>query len=425
MGFMDGLGNFLGDVTGWNQSQAGAQEQQQSSDAINSGVDTLQAGATTAANEAGYAQGREKSLDTQTDAANASVRSSIGANAGDEMKKAQEAATKQAGEEAAGAGQQATEAALTGARTAGMNKGEAALQAGNSGAQAATNTFGQAVNQGEQQYQNAAGQQQEAANSLASQGAEAASRGLTATGQQVQAGAAQGNIGTAEQKNASDTQNSANTSVGNGLIGAGLGEIGLEEGGEFTVPDVTGPGTPTATTEPGRSNPSNPISGGVQQAAQNQGGSDSALEQGAASVGQGSGGLVTQLSKLFGGGGAAAGGGVEAGIGDLASLAALAKNGMDSVVPPGYPHDTMPIMVSSGEHVKVTPANQVSQSQKSKAQPDLKSALAKIKKGQPLQGKGPVTQQDVNAMAAGKSATPTMKENPMVDLIVEMAKRIK
>jgi hypothetical protein len=90
--------------------------------------------------------------------------------------------------------------------------------------------------------------------------------------------------------------------------------------------------------------------------------------------------------------------------------------GLNQVIPPGYPDDTMPIMVSSGEKVKVTPANKVSAEEKAKAKPDLKAAIAKIKRKTPQSG--PVTQKDVNASAA-------MKSPDMVDLILALAKRVK
>jgi len=249
-GFLDDLGNWLGDVVGWNQAQQGANLANQSDVAVGAGVGDLKAGATAAANEAKYGQGREKKLDTQTDIANkattdalGNVRQSIGQNAAETAQKAQESATKQAGAEAIGAGQAATETALEGARTGGLNKGEAAIQAGNAAGKAATGTYAPAMAQGENLYmggvnaqQGAANAQQAQANALASQGSEAASRGLTSTGQEISAGGTLGNIGTGLAGVSLEAQKQA-AGAGGGLIGGLLG--GMEKGGEAVVPEAT------------------------------------------------------------------------------------------------------------------------------------------------------------------------------------------
>ena len=56
-------------------------------------------------------------------------------------------------------------------------------------------------------------------------------------------------------------------------------------------------------------------------------------------------------------------GGSGTGSGTFAPGSGGAQHGADFIVPQGYPHDTYNLPVSSGEHVKVTPANEIGTSQ--------------------------------------------------------------
>lgn len=131
---------------------------------------------------------------------------SIGANAADYMRKAQESARGLAEEQARTAATQGTRAATQAARTAGLNKGQAALTGIQRAGDIYTNTQQGALQQGIGNYMAGTGQ-------IAGQGAEMANRVATGAGMKLGSGGAQ-------LQDASQRQANTMSMVG-GLAGAG------------------------------------------------------------------------------------------------------------------------------------------------------------------------------------------------------------
>jgi hypothetical protein len=222
MGFLDEVGNFLGDALGWNQAQAAQQQKEQSQEMMNQAKTGLATATNQAQAQNEYSTGQEKAYD-------AAAKESMGTSAADMAGKAEKSAEGLAGKEAAGAGQAATETALGGARTAGMNKGEAALTAGNAAEKAATGTYGSQINQGIQNYNQDTQQ-------IANAGNAQAGNAIASTGQQVQAGQATGQLANQQAQQAQAGMAAPGQAIG-GAVGSALKAAGMQEGGTFEVPE--------------------------------------------------------------------------------------------------------------------------------------------------------------------------------------------
>jgi hypothetical protein len=141
---------------------------------------------------------------------------SMGANAGDYMAKAQQAAQAGASAQAQQAATQGTQAALRASRSSGLNPGQAALASGQQAAGTYQQALGQGTQQGIQNYMGATGQ-------FAGQGAEFAGRAqaglqgqLGAVGQQVGAAGAQASAAGAQSGAAGAQSQAAGVQAGIG-----------------------------------------------------------------------------------------------------------------------------------------------------------------------------------------------------------------
>jgi len=181
--------------------------------------------------DAAAARGQGQTYDVGTQA-------SMGANAADYMRRAQESAQAGASQAGQAAATQATQQGLRAARSAGLSKGQAAL----AGAQQAGNAFTSAYQGGLESGQNRymAGTQQ-----FAGQGSEMAGRAntaaqnqLSATGQQTQAALGQAQIAAQQEKAA--RQQEQNTWGTIGTTAGALATVLCDENAKKDIRDLSG-----------------------------------------------------------------------------------------------------------------------------------------------------------------------------------------
>lgn len=200
---------------------------------------------------AGGAASQEQAnlLRGQQNRANAGVDASLGANAAETSRLANQTAQGIASQNAGLSSMQAARQAISAARTGGVNRGQAALAAGQNVGQNYTGAYQQGIGQGLNQYNTATGLQQGRAESLANQ-----TQGEQALSNQARS--AQGGIGTsmlntgsAQQQNAVGLQSgqATNSAAGGGaFVGGLLNKIpGLKDGTESAE------GGPTVVGEEG------------------------------------------------------------------------------------------------------------------------------------------------------------------------------
>lgn len=129
--------SFIGDVTGYNAQQRANSASASAADRLNQASDMNRS-------QTDIINKQRQANEEQAAGYNRGAQESLGANAADTMRLAQEAASKQAVEQANQAGGQAA----AGARAAGLNAGQAAQMA----SQGTSNTYQNALNTGMNQY---------------------------------------------------------------------------------------------------------------------------------------------------------------------------------------------------------------------------------------------------------------------------------
>lgn len=237
-GLFDGIGNFIGDITGANaqkkadKSNKLAQQQLDQASGMNADVQNYinkgqgaidasqaQVNSQLATNNANSAQagqratelyGQQQQANQDVRAANARTNASTGANAGEMMKLAQGAASQGAVAQANQAGGQAA----AGARAAGLNAGQAALMA----SQGTSANYNQALNQGIDRY----GQN---VNTFQNQGQNLASQASGLSNQQGQQAGMQAQFGSLANQNIGQGQQNAS-------LQQGLGNQKLQQAGQ-------------------------------------------------------------------------------------------------------------------------------------------------------------------------------------------------
>ena len=240
-----GIGDFVGNVTGQTAQNRAGDAAKSAQNSINEATDmnkaqTANIGTQLAANQGqatqaqGNAQqlyGQQQEANQATNQANAKTNDSMGANAAEEMQKANQSASANALQQANVSGG----AAAASARAAGLNAGQAAQMAsqGTTGAyQSQLNNgisqYGQAVNQFQGQGQNMASQASGLAgqqNQAAGQGQGYASLANQNVGQGIQQAQTQAQIAQAATGASGQQQNTANQQ-GSSLLGGITGAAG-------------------------------------------------------------------------------------------------------------------------------------------------------------------------------------------------------
>jgi len=213
-GLLDNIGQFIsgshtneGVEAEKDLGKTGEQVVQQGQGLIGQGTNQLQKQTNTANKLAG--------------SENEAYQESVGANAGDTLKKgiaASEPIAQQAAEEQASG---VAKTQLEASRTAGLNKGEAALHAGQAGGNAYTSTYAPALQNEQSQYNTLALQRGQQA--LQEQGL-----GLTGAGKIAETGVSELNPGLGAQSTAAQAQidqGNREQAAGGGLLGGAISGI--------------------------------------------------------------------------------------------------------------------------------------------------------------------------------------------------------
>jgi hypothetical protein len=171
------------------------------------------ANATSAVGAQAKASGEQAAAQGQQYDAGASQ--SMGANAGEYMQKANQAAQGQAEQAGTAASTAGTQAALRAARSSGLNKGQAALTAGQQAGDIYSNTYQKGLESGRNEYAGATQQ-------FAGQGNQMAGRQQNALNTQLGAATGQANIGQQQIANAQQTASNTWGTIGT-IAGAAAG----------------------------------------------------------------------------------------------------------------------------------------------------------------------------------------------------------
>ncbi len=197
MTFWDELGNWVGNALGWNQAQAAQQARDQEAQAVQQQMNLAGGAAGGAANMLG------------------SFQQSMGANAGQTIQNATNAAMPVARQIAGMTGNVSGRQTLSAARTAGLNKGQAALEGGQMAGNATQAAMPGAIQQQIGNYLGAAGQFGAMQGQLQGQ----ALQGYGQAGQ------------TAERMaNPQGEQGRKGFGLGMGMLGSGIGAFGTPAG---------------------------------------------------------------------------------------------------------------------------------------------------------------------------------------------------